>query len=159
VIVTLELQVVVTRMKNKFLCLALDHTLKLGVFKLIREIKVRRQQNPRLRRITQEEMDAKVKHCKGNVYRNREDAEKTIDQLSDAYFTRMFRMNRESFDELLAKVSSHLQKKQETYAVRNVKGKKGSTVSPRIMLYATLRFLAGGSYTDICIVFRIALLS
>ena len=64
----------------------------------------------------------------------------------------MFRMNREGFEKLLGLISPILHDTDETMA----KLSSGSTISKRTKLYATLRWLAGGSYLDICFAWGIS---
>jgi hypothetical protein len=54
------------------------------------------------------------------------------------------RMERSSFDKLLGYIREDLLV-SETHAF-----KRGGSISPELCLYCTLRYLAGGSYLDIC---------
>ena len=58
----------------------------------------------------------------------------------------MFRMNRRGFENLLRLISPILHDADEAMATLS----SGSKISNRTKLYATLRWLAGGSYLDIC---------
>jgi hypothetical protein len=61
----------------------------------------------------------------------------------------MFRMTRRSFQKLLNLVRDDIAVKNEQNAINS----SGSAISPETRLYATLRWLAGGSYLDICLAF------
>ena len=77
-----------------------------------------------------------------------------IDRLTDAQFRLMFRFTRPVFNEVLAKITPYLPS-NEMRASYTVKGKRGSLISPRVRLLATLRWLSGGMMWDICLVFKI----
>ena len=66
--------------------------------------------------------------------------------LSDSIFESMFKLSRPGFEDLLNILSPLLHNTNEDMAIRS----SGSVVSKRTKLYATLRWLAGGSYLDIC---------
>lgn len=81
-----------------------------------------------------------------NRHRNRGHALNEIDHVSEKTFSKMFRMDRASFGLLLGKVSPFLQDTDEERAIQS----SGAVVTKQTKLYATLRWLAGGSYLDIC---------
>ena len=79
----------------------------------------------------------------GNVQRDRQNILAELDRLPEWTFKSMFRVDRETFEELLKKISPILQEPDDNateMASRNVKKSKGSTISNRIKLLATLRF-------------------
>ena len=61
-------------------------------------------------------------------------------------FRRHMRMSYESFCTLLSLIRDNLDTTDETMA-----SLRGGPIIPELYLYATLRYLAGGSYTDICV--------
>jgi len=60
-------------------------------------------------------------------------------------FKRHLRMSHESFCVLLSKIEGHQKDVDKEMARR-----RGGEVIKEMRLYATLRYLAGGSYSDIC---------
>lgn len=60
-------------------------------------------------------------------------------------FTRMFRLHPVDFDELLRKITPELNNGKTYY----------NSVSPVVKLICTLRYLAGGLYTDICFCWKV----
>ena len=82
----------------------------------------------------------------GNRHRNRGYALEEISHISNGTFSTMFRMSREGFEELFNLTSPFMHDTNEHMA----KVSAGSALSKRTKLYATLRWLAGGSYLDIC---------
>lgn len=86
-----------------------------------------------------------------NVRRDRGYALVEMEQLSDLQFVQMYRLNRVAFDDLLEKIAPKL-------AVNEAKAtaSSGSPIAARTRLAVTLRFLAGGSYLDICFAYGIA---
>ena len=89
---------------------------------------------------------------RGNRRRDRGYAQVEVDELSDSNFITMFRMNRENFERLLRLISPILHESDEAMAMLS----SGSTITKRTKLYATLRWLAGGSYLDICFAWGIS---
>lgn len=80
-----------------------------------------------------------------NSHRNRGFAVEEITRLSDLIFTRMFRVDRDSFYELVENIEIKL--------VRNevrAKSSSGSSINTITRLAVTLRWLAGASYLDLC---------
>jgi hypothetical protein len=73
-----------------------------------------------------------------------------IDDLADYLFTRIFRVNKETFHYILNLISPLLTKSE-------VHSKCRGLISPKIMLLATLRYLAGGLPDDICLTFNIGI--
>jgi hypothetical protein len=94
---------------------------------------------------------------RGNVIRDRKACLEEIDTLPDYIFRQMFRMTRPMFTALLEKINTVLPDKgeQNEMASRNCKGSRGQPLGNKTKLYATLRFLAGGSPWDICLAYRI----
>jgi DDE superfamily endonuclease len=90
-----------------------------------------------------------------NKLRLRDHAMDNFDLLTDVEFKRSFRLDRPAFDDLLLKIEPALAKNEE-FARRNVKDKKGQPITAKHMLMATLRWLAGGMYIDICMSLLIA---
>lgn len=94
------------------------------------------------------ERDSAV-HLKGrkprNYHRNRGFAVEEITRLSDVMFTRMFRVDRDSFYELVGNIEIKLVRDE----VR-AKASSGSSISTITRLAVTLRWLAGASYLDLC---------
>jgi hypothetical protein len=82
---------------------------------------------------------------KGNRRRDRSYGLKIMNEMKDSEFKRMFRMSRRAFQNLLNKVSPELSV-DEKQAIRG----SGFPILPQTALAATIRWLAGGSYLDIC---------
>ena len=91
----------------------------------------------------------------GNVARDRAAMLNEINGLPDYVFRSMFRVNRETFEEILTKIDSKMPVMDVAYAQRNVEGCRGMPLTNRVKLLATLRFLAGGMKWDICMAFKI----
>jgi len=70
------------------------------------------------------------------------DVERKIVLLEDGWFKRMYRLRKETFEMLSGLLSSRLKSK-------NLKNHK-LFIPVRVKLAATMRYLAGGSYIDIC---------
>eukprot|EP01039_Chlorochromonas_danica_P011245 gene11245-12544_t len=87
-----------------------------------------------------------------NRHRDRGYALTEVTQLSDNMFSTMFRMDREAFNNLLGLVSPFLPDTDEHMAIVS----SGSYITKATKLYATLRYLAGGSYIDICFAWGIS---
>ena len=77
-----------------------------------------------------------------------------MDGLDPSVFKRMFRVDREMFDFILSKVEPLL-------SVANIKAcnSSGVPITSRTRLVVTLRWLAGGSYLDLCFAWGIGLLA
>lgn len=82
----------------------------------------------------------------GNRHLERGYALRLLDSTPDDEFQRMFRMTRSAFDALLAKVEPFMPIRNE----RMARVSSGSMISNKTKLCCTLRWLAGGSYIDIC---------
>jgi hypothetical protein len=80
----------------------------------------------------------------GNVARDRVEMLNEINGLPDYVFRSMFRVSRETFEEILTKIESKMPLNGSVMAKNNVKGARGMGLSNRVKLLATLRFLAGG---------------
>ena len=76
-----------------------------------------------------------------------------MEEMSDKEFTRMFRMSKETFDLLLARILPNFR----SYNEKQAKCKCGSVIRAKTRLAATLRFLAGGSYLDIAALFGVCM--
>jgi hypothetical protein len=81
-----------------------------------------------------------------NICRNRGFAIEQMDRLDPSTFKRMFRVDRYTFDEILEKISPFLDEKNDQKAINS----SGSPVTNKTRLAVTLRWLAGGSYVDLC---------
>jgi hypothetical protein len=100
-----------------------------------------------------------TRHRKRNRCRNRDYGLHEMDVLAEQHpeqFKRMFRMSPEAFNILLEKVSDHLGDlyENDTHHIY-ASNSSGSLISNKTKLAATLRWLAGGSYIDICFEFGI----
>jgi hypothetical protein len=88
-----------------------------------------------------------------NKIRIRNAALYNMSTMSSTNFRRMFRLSRDAFEILLERISVIDLERDETRAVRS----SGSPITLRTKLACTLRFLAGGSYLDICFAFGVAI--
>ena len=75
-----------------------------------------------------------------NLFRSRSLVLEKISRMCDALFQKHYRLHREDFESILTSVQPILARKLPAY---------GENLSPRLLLHAALRFLAGGSYLDI----------
>ena len=82
----------------------------------------------------------------GNRHLERGYALRKHDDTPDDEFERMFRMTRPAFEELFKKVEPFMPVRSE----RMARVSSGSLISNKTKLCCTLRWLAGGSYIDIC---------
>jgi hypothetical protein len=89
---------------------------------------------------------------KANRHRNREFILKEMAEMSDQSFRRMFRMSRVNFYKLLELIGPCM----PVHNVQRAVNSSGSPITPVHKLGATLRWLAGGSYLDICTMFGIS---
>jgi hypothetical protein len=87
-----------------------------------------------------------------NRHRNRVHALNEVLALSDSMFSKMFRMDRRGFENLLIKITPFVFEPNCDMATRS----SGSSITIRTKLYCTLRWLAGGSYLDICFAWGVA---
>ena len=87
--------------------------------------------------------------------RNRGYAIDEMKELTEKEFKKMFRFNRSGFYYLLSKIRKHIEAKPGiiSYDLYNEILKP---ITPEVKLAITLRWLAGGSYLDICFAFGIA---
>lgn len=69
-----------------------------------------------------------------------------VNNLSDATFQSMFRMSRSAFEKLHDEIGPLMNDTDEEMARRS----SGTPISKKTKLYVTLRWLAGGSYHDLC---------
>lgn len=91
---------------------------------------------------------------KRNRRRNRDYGLEEMEAMSERDFRKMFRMSRSAFNVLHDKIREDLDERmklQRKYAINS----SGSEISSRTRLAATLRWLAGGSYLEICFEFGI----
>jgi len=79
-----------------------------------------------------------------NSHRDRGFALREMDDMKPELFKRMFRLDRQSFDELV-ELLDPLIKRDDKYATIS----SGSPISTRTRLAICLRWLSGGSYIDI----------
>lgn len=92
---------------------------------------------------------------KGNRKRERGWALQQINEMPEGLFKKMFRLDRETFQSLLDLLDAHMEKKNEQKAINS----SGSSISITTKLAMTLRWLAGGSYLDICFAFSVSVAS
>ena len=96
---------------------------------------------------TEEEiLGRRSNRTEGNRHRNRGYALNEVQHLTDQEFLRMFRMSRAKFEELTLLIEDYMPDINEDMA----KLSSGSTITNRTKLHVTLRWLAGGSYLDLC---------
>jgi hypothetical protein len=75
------------------------------------------------------------------------------DDMPGGRFQKMFRLDRETFEEARLKVTPRIRKRDELQAIRSA----GSSIHIKTKLAVTLRWLAGGmSYLDLCFAFDIS---
>jgi hypothetical protein len=86
-------------------------------------------------------------------HRNKCYALEEMEYLSDSLFKRMFRLTRNAFNFLLEKLRPAIESKP---SLNHIYHHKDREISPTTRLAATLRWLAGGSYLDICFAFGIS---
>jgi len=86
-----------------------------------------------------------------NPHRNRGYAIEEFGRLTPALFKLMFRVTRDMFDEILAKIEPQI-KRDATYAINS----SGHPIATTTRLAVTLRWLAGGSYLDLCFAWGIS---
>lgn len=79
----------------------------------------------------------------GNKHRDRAHAMEFVHSWSNVEFYRQFRLEHKEFYDLLTTISNDLHKNEA-----KAKSSSGSFVSPEMMLFITLRILAGASYLD-----------
>ena len=79
----------------------------------------------------------------GNCHGDRRGAMEFVHSWSDSIFERMFRLAREDFFDVLAKIAPKIEKNEEM-----ARRSSGSGISPEMRLLITLRMLAGASYLD-----------
>ena len=89
----------------------------------------------------------------GAYTRNRGYALNEMDFLSDVRFHRMFRMTRLTFFALLDLINPLIERAEKAPKF------SGGTIPTKTRLAVTLRWLAGGSYEDICFAFGISVSS
>jgi len=89
----------------------------------------------------------------GNRHRDRGYALTEVTYLSNTTYASMFRIGREGFENLLELISPFMHDTDEDKATAS----SGSSITKRTKLYATLRWLAGGSFHYICFAWGISL--
>ena len=87
-----------------------------------------------------------------NLHRNRGFAVEEMDKLSDAIFEKMFRVDRSTFNEL-SELVDPIVKRNELKSIQS----SGSCIPTDTRLAVTLRWLAGGSYLDLCFAWGISI--
>lgn len=87
-----------------------------------------------------------------NRRRERGWALRQMDEMPDALFKRMFRLDRDTFYKVKNLLADHMVKKNEQQAINS----SGSMISIKAKFAMTLRWLAGGSYLDICFAFAVS---
>ena len=87
-----------------------------------------------------------------NRMRNRGYALNEMDAMDESHFKKMFRMSKNAFKQLVIKLEDYVDIPDEVSAENSA----GSVVSMRTRLACALRWLAGGSYLDICFEFGVA---
>jgi hypothetical protein len=87
-----------------------------------------------------------------NLHRCRGFALGQMNELDDVTFKRMFRVDRAMFDMLIASISPYFRNLNVTRA----RNSSGSPISITTRLGVTLRWLAGGSYLDLCFAWGIS---
>jgi len=75
-----------------------------------------------------------------------------MDSLNDITFKKMFRLDRLTFEDLLDRISSHVKLLNEV----KVHNSSGRSISLKNKLAVTIRWLAGGSYLDLCFAWGVA---
>lgn len=95
--------------------------------------------------LASEDVEERDRVC-GNRHLERGYALRLLDSTPDDEFHRMFRMTRSAFNALLLKVEPHMPVRDG----RMARVSSGSVISNKTKLCCTLRWLAGGSYIDIC---------
>ncbi|KAJ1418554.1 hypothetical protein B484DRAFT_453659 [Ochromonadaceae sp. CCMP2298] len=86
-----------------------------------------------------------------NSHRNRGYAIKEMGRRTEEMFVRMLRLDRASFDELVARLEPLIARD----AVKAI-ASSGSEIPTRTRLAVTLRWLAGGQHLDICFSFGVS---
>jgi hypothetical protein len=86
------------------------------------------------------------RRVKRNICRNRGFALGQMDRLDDSTFKRMFRVDRATFEEILLTIEPFLEQRKVEKAINS----SGSCITNKTRLAVTLRWLAGGSYIDLC---------
>ena len=89
---------------------------------------------------------------KANKHRDRGWSIEAMEMLEDHEFTRMFRLNRQAFNDLLQKITLIMPEKDEKKAISS----SGSVIKNKVKLAITLRWLAGASYLDLSFGFAVS---
>ena len=88
-----------------------------------------------------------------NLRRARNYALRLLESLDDKTFKKMFRVDRATFEDILDQVAPHIKVPNEVKACNS----SGGSISLKTKLAVSLRWLAGGSYLDLCFAWGIAL--
>jgi hypothetical protein len=75
-----------------------------------------------------------------------------MDALSNVTFQKMSRLDRLTFDDLMDRISSHMKVPNEV----NANSSSGGSILLKTKLVVTLRWLASGSYLDLCFAWGVA---
>ncbi len=93
-----------------------------------------------------------VFHTFRNMHRNRGFAVEQMDSLEDSLFKRMFRVDRDTFNHILGKIEPFF-----PVNVSKAVNSSGQGVALKTRLAVSLRWLAGGSYLDLCFAWGLGL--
>jgi len=88
-----------------------------------------------------------------NLRRARNYALRLLESLDDKTFKKMFRVDWATFEDILDQVAPHIKVPNEVKACNS----SGGSISLKTKLAVSLRWLAGGSYLDLCFAWGIAL--
>lgn len=91
-----------------------------------------------------------------NRHRDRGFMLREMNLKSESDFKAMFRMSRDGFHTLLSKIQINMKSCDTPIAISRAESSSGSPISKKARLGANLRWLAGGSFHDICTEFGIA---
>jgi hypothetical protein len=92
-----------------------------------------------------------------NRIRNRQAALENMDTIDEGQFKRMFRMKRSSFENLLLLLEDYFDNTDPELTKSKATNSSGSEISLRAKLAVSIRWLAGGSYLDLCFCWGIGL--
>jgi hypothetical protein len=98
------------------------------------------------------ELTHQNKKKKRNIQRDREFGINAVLELDDVKFKRTLRVSRNLFNEILTQMTIYFGNNNNQKAINS----SGSAISHTTALMCTLRYLAGGSYLDICLLFGVS---
>ena len=75
-----------------------------------------------------------------------------MDRLDPSVFKRMFRVDRATFNEILERIEPHMKHRNQVKAANS----SGAPIVLMTRLAVMLRWLAGGSYLDLCFAWGVA---